>query len=264
MRIFKRKFSEELTRGMSVGECIITKIDDTSYGEFAVYRKESNEAFPYLGCFPLLQEAIKYVKSVEEQEPEIKYEYYLQSQKELREGWNREQLESMGKLGWELCGIQSNITDDEGRAMFIYKRRIPSENSMSKHSYIIAAEDGIEFINSNPEITFPIIDLRNINRFSEIEPYLYNHIIIVPINEDVLKYLDFESIAYTEVYMKDSDLYKENKIYNKCHYMNAVWTMYESKFDIGSKLDSLQKRNEYISGFNLGARAQNKWIKENE
>ena len=124
MRIFKRQFSEELTKGMSVGECIITKIDDTPYGEFAVYRKESNEAFPYLGCFCLLQEAIKYVKSVEE--PEIKYEYYLQSQKELKEGWNREQLEVMGQLGWELCGIQSNITDDEGKAMFIYKRKLPN------------------------------------------------------------------------------------------------------------------------------------------
>lgn len=264
MRIFKRQFNEELTRGMSVGECIITKVDDTPYGEFTVYRKESNEAFPYLGCFPLLQEAIKYVKSVEEQEPEIKYEYYLQSQKELKEGWNREQLEVMGQLGWELCGIQSNITDDEGKAMFIYKRKLPEKNTMSKHSYIIAAEDGIEFTNSNPEIIFPIIDLRNIDSFSELELYLYGYIVIVSINEDLLKYLDFESIAYTEVYMEDSNLYKENKIENKCQYMNSVWTIYEPKFDIGTKFDSLQKQNEYVSGFNFGAKVQNKLIKENE
>lgn len=123
MRIFKRKFSEELTRGMSVGECIITRVSDTQYGSFVVYKKVSDGAFPYLGCFPLLQEAIAYATTSEK--PEERYEYYLQNQAEFEEGWDKDQLQVMGTLGWELCGIQSNITDERGRAMFIYKRKLP-------------------------------------------------------------------------------------------------------------------------------------------
>lgn len=123
MRIFKKKFNEELTEGMSIGECIITKVDDTPYGNFVVHRKMANECFPYLGCFGLLQEAIEYVTAVEK--PDDRFEYYLQSQAEMEEGWDKDKLQVMGLLGWELCGIQSNITDEEGRSMFIYKRRLP-------------------------------------------------------------------------------------------------------------------------------------------
>ena len=48
MRIFKRKFSEDLIQGMELGECIITKINDSQYGTFVIYRKTGEGSFPYM------------------------------------------------------------------------------------------------------------------------------------------------------------------------------------------------------------------------
>lgn len=127
MRIFKRKFKEELTEGMSIGECIITKVDDSQYGQFIVHRKVKEKTFPYLGLFPLLEDAVKFVQVTESPEP--KYEYYLQSQAERKEGWDRGSFEVMGQLGWELCGIDSNITDADGKSMYIYKRILPLQQT---------------------------------------------------------------------------------------------------------------------------------------
>lgn len=123
MRIFKRKFKEDLTEGMSIGECIITKVDNLEYGQFIVHRKVKEGSFPFLGLFSLLENAVKFVQVLEQNE--LKYEYYLQSQVEREEGLDRGSFEVMGQLGWELCGIDSNITDNKGRSMYIYKRVIP-------------------------------------------------------------------------------------------------------------------------------------------
>lgn len=120
MRIFKKEFKEQLTEGMSIGECIITKINNSQYGQFVVHRKVKEKSFPYLGLFHLLEDAVKFVQVTESPEP--KYEYYLQSQAEKKEGYDRGSFEVMGQLGWELCGIDSNITDVNGKSMYIYKR----------------------------------------------------------------------------------------------------------------------------------------------
>lgn len=45
MRIFKKEFNEELTDGMLINECIITKVDDTQYGNFIVHKKKKKEVF---------------------------------------------------------------------------------------------------------------------------------------------------------------------------------------------------------------------------
>lgn len=121
MRIFKKEFSELLTKGMSMGECIITKIN-SQYGEFIIHRKVAEGSFPYLGLFRLLEDAVKFVQTMEQPEP--KYEYYLQRQEQLEEGWDRASFEVMGQLGWELCGIDSNIKDGNKKSMYIYKRQL--------------------------------------------------------------------------------------------------------------------------------------------
>lgn len=118
MRVFKREFSEELTEGMKDYECIITKLNRGEFGEFIVYQKDLNGNFPYVGVFPNLSSAITLVQKLEE--PKLKYEYYLQSQAEYDN-----ELGLMGELGWELCGIDSNIVDENGYSLYIYKRIIP-------------------------------------------------------------------------------------------------------------------------------------------
>ena len=148
MRIFKKEFSEDLTNGMLVNECIITKVNNTQYGNFIVYQKNSSGNFIPLGCFPLLQYAIEHATAVEK--PVEKYEYYLQYQKEEKEGWDKEQLQVMGLLGWELCGIQpvvnlANTKDKE--FMYIYKRKLP----------VVPTENSIELIDNNDEeVTYAI------------------------------------------------------------------------------------------------------------
>ena len=131
MRIFKKEFNEELTDGMSIGECIITKVNDTQYGTFIVHQKADEGAFPYLGVFGILQDAVKFVKCVENSSPE--YEYYLQFRRAIRdagfgyqnmEGKDYADLARMGSLGWELCGIDCNIKDPSGKSLYIYKRRL--------------------------------------------------------------------------------------------------------------------------------------------
>lgn len=120
MRIFKKEFSKELTKGMSIGECIITKVTDTQYGNFMVHRQTSKDNFTFLGCFPSLQYAIEHVITVEK--PKEKFEYYLQYQKEDTERWNKAQMLVMGLRGWELCGIQPSENKDY---IYIYKRKLP-------------------------------------------------------------------------------------------------------------------------------------------
>lgn len=122
MRIFKKEFDECLVDGMSIGECIITKINNSEYGRFIVHQKTGKGSFPYMGLFPLLEDAIKYVQTLET--PDSKYEYYCQYEKNTEEGWDRAHLETMGVLGWELCAIDTNVTDDTGRSFYIYKRII--------------------------------------------------------------------------------------------------------------------------------------------
>ena len=63
MRIFRKEFSEKLTSNMSIGECIITKINDSQYGEFIVHRKVAEGSFPYLGLFRLLEDALRFVQT---------------------------------------------------------------------------------------------------------------------------------------------------------------------------------------------------------
>lgn len=133
MRIFKKEFKEELTNNMSIGECIITKINDSQYGNFIVHQKVNNESFPYLGLFPLLEDAVKFVKSIETNNE--KYEYYIQSQSYLKEGLDSGVFEVMGQLGWELCGIDSNAKDEHGNSMYIYKRVIPIKSIIKDNSY---------------------------------------------------------------------------------------------------------------------------------
>lgn len=84
MRIFKRGFSEELTKGMSIGECIITKVNDSEYGNFLVLRKISPGEYCNVGYFPLLQSAIEYASSVEKTED--RFEYYVECQDQVEEG----------------------------------------------------------------------------------------------------------------------------------------------------------------------------------
>jgi len=130
MRIFKKEFSEELTNGMGVGECIITRIDNTQYGTFVVHQKDVNGNFPYIGIFGLLDKAIKCVGSIEQDSPA--YEYYLQTHPKTIEGRDKSALEAMGLLGWELCAIDSNITDIEGNPMYVYKRLLPIQSKTIK------------------------------------------------------------------------------------------------------------------------------------
>lgn len=133
MRIFKKEFKDELTEGMSIGECIITKVDDSRYGQFIVHKKVKEGAFPYLGLFRLLEDAVNFVQTIEGLEQ--KYEYYSQFESINSEGWNRDQREVMGQLGWELCGIDSNIKDEHGKSMYIYKRLLPLKESNTKKDY---------------------------------------------------------------------------------------------------------------------------------
>jgi hypothetical protein len=120
MKVFKRKFTEELAKGMVNGECIITKVDGTEYGNFIVHKKTNDRSYPYMGIFPGLGEAISFAQKLES--PESKYEYFLVFQDERSEGRNETCMESMGLLSWELCGIDSNIVDNNGRSLYIYKR----------------------------------------------------------------------------------------------------------------------------------------------
>lgn len=253
MRIFKRKFGKELTEGMSVGECIITRIDDAEYGNFIVHKKVSDGAFPYLGCFGLLQDAVTYVTAIEK--PEDRFEYYLQFQAEITEGWDKNQLQVMGELGWELCVIQSNITDSEGKSMFIYKRKLQS-TSISKRSLFIVAEDAITFTNSNLDIDFTVVDLRNMQWYPDIDKYLYNHIVILPVGESMLRWLDFKSLAYTEIYLRDSVAHKNSRSYKDLSSGNAVYICSETSLDISKIFENLQRHSEWVSGFNIGARVQ--------
>lgn len=123
MRIFKKELKKELTNGMSIGECIITKCN-TEYGEFIIHQKDKEGSFPFIGVFKLLEYAVNCVESIEKPF-QNKWEYYLQSQSEQEEGLGTGGLEVMGSLGWELCGVDTNVTDSEGKAMYIYKRKLP-------------------------------------------------------------------------------------------------------------------------------------------
>lgn len=136
MRIFKREFKKELTEGMYNGECIITKVNDTMYGNFIVHRKTAEGCFPYLGCFSFLQEAITYVQAIEK--PEDQYEYHLTKQPILKEDWEQSTLQLMGALRWELCGVQPISSED--KCMFIYKRKLQPtafDDSDSKIEYTV-------------------------------------------------------------------------------------------------------------------------------
>lgn len=39
MRIFKEEFNEKLAKETSIGECVITKVNDAQYGNFVVHYK---------------------------------------------------------------------------------------------------------------------------------------------------------------------------------------------------------------------------------
>lgn len=124
MRIFKKNFDDRLTVGMSVGECIITKTTNAGLGNFQVNQKVEEGFFPYLGTFGLLEHAIKFVNCIKE--VDNKFEYYCQYSYSNLEGLNRESLEVMGQLGWELCGVDSNVKNDKGWSYYIFKRKIES------------------------------------------------------------------------------------------------------------------------------------------
>lgn len=60
---------------------------------------------------------------------------------------DKDQLQVMGIPGWELCGTQSNVTDDEGKSMFIYKRKLP---------YLATNPELTEQINNDNEVRYTL------------------------------------------------------------------------------------------------------------
>ena len=169
MRIFKKEFSEKLTEGMLVGECIITKINNTEYGNFMVCRKTNEGSFPYLGIFGLLEHAVNFVQAIEKNDR--KFEYYCQFEKNFQEGWDKEHLCTMGQLGWELCGIDSNTTDEEGRSFYIYKRELPIQ---PENEYEEDEEDGEwaatkEQLNIRSKVPARVLDFEYYNKTDQTQ-----------------------------------------------------------------------------------------------
>jgi hypothetical protein len=116
-------------------------------------------------------------------------------------------------------------------------------------STIIITERQINFINySNFGLTY--LDLRGEQNVYEILPsLLYNHILIIGFDRDIVGRLNCNGIGFTEVYLKDSRDYFYSLTLN---YMNNKISLNEPTLDYKNYHEYIRKSvdNKFISGWN--------------
>lgn len=120
MRIFRKEFSRELTDGMWIGECIITKVNDTEYGNFIIHKKRTDDgSFPHVAVFGLLTDAIECARNIEKND---QFEYTIESIGLECNDRNefKKVLNNFGLNRWSLCGVYS--PSDEG-LVCVFKRK---------------------------------------------------------------------------------------------------------------------------------------------
>ena len=120
-----------------------------------------------------------------------------------------------------------------------------------KKSTLIIAERDVDFL-YNDEV-FPLIDLRNLDESKieeELIKYLYNYIVILSPNEDIMHLLNMSKLPYTEIYIQDSNEY--NKTLERFS-MNVVFIITKKTFSILNYLHRFQEYSEFVSGYNYGA-----------